>query len=68
MIEALIHFVLEVLLYGKGYGALRLLSFGRIRPGRWNDGLVQLVGLAVTLAWVLPLLIWLTGQGEVVPS
>jgi hypothetical protein len=62
MLEALFHLVVEVLLYGKGYWTLRLLSVGRIRPGCWNDGLVSLVGLLATLLWAAPLLIWLSGD------
>jgi hypothetical protein len=57
--EALFHFLVEVLLYGKGYWALRLLS---IDPRGWNDGLVSLVGLMVTLVWLVPLLLWVTGN------
>jgi hypothetical protein len=59
MLEALFHLLFEVLLYGKGYWTLRLLSGGRIQPGKWNDGIVILVGFAVTVAWGLPLIIWL---------
>jgi hypothetical protein len=62
MLEALFHLLVEVLLYGKGYWTLRLFSVGRIRPGGWNDGLVSLVGLLVTLLWAVPLLIWLSGD------
>lgn len=62
MLEALFHLLVEVLLYGKGYWILRLLSVGRIRPGSWNDGLVSLVGLLATLLWAVPLLIWLSGD------
>ena len=59
MTEALFHFVVEVLLYGKGYAVLRVLSLGRIKPGTWNDGIVSVVGFLVTLAWCVPLLLWL---------
>nr|WP_298116011.1 hypothetical protein [uncultured Pseudomonas sp.] len=62
MTEALFHFLVEVLLYGKGYWALRLLSLGLIDPRRWNDVLVSLVGFMVTLAWFVPLLLWMTGS------
>jgi hypothetical protein len=64
LIEALFHFLVEVLLYGKGYWSLRLLSLGRIEPSDWNDGLVSAIGLAVTLAWCVPLLLWLTGNPQ----
>nr|WP_298170607.1 hypothetical protein [uncultured Pseudomonas sp.] len=57
--EALFYFLVEVLLYGKGYWSLRLLS---IDPRGWSDGLVSLVGLMVTLAWLVPLLLWMTGN------
>jgi hypothetical protein len=60
--EALFYFLVEVLLYGKGYWSLRLLSLGRIDPRSWNDGLVSLVGLMVTLAWFVPLVLWVTGS------
>ena len=60
MIEALASFLVEVLLYGKGYWSLRILSLGRIDPHRWNDGLVSLVGLMVTLAWCVPLVLWVS--------
>ncbi|MVW74731.1 hypothetical protein [Pseudomonas xionganensis] len=62
MIEALFNFLVEVLLYGKGYAALRLLSLGRIKPSTWNDSMVSVVGLLVTLAWCVPLLFWLGGD------
>lgn len=55
MLEALLTFVFEVVLYGKGYGTLKLLSAGRIKPQRWNDGLVSLVGVLATLLWCVPL-------------
>lgn len=60
--ETLFYFLVEVLLYGKGYWSLRLLSLGRVDPGSWNDGLVSLVGLMVTLAWFVPLVLWVTGN------
>lgn len=63
MLEALFTFVFEVVLYGKGYWTLRLLSAGRIKPQRWNDGMVCLVGLLVTLVWCVPLVLWLARSG-----
>jgi hypothetical protein len=60
--DALFYFLVEVLLYGKGYWSLRLLSLGRIDPSSWNDGWVSLVGLMVTLAWFVPLVLWATGR------
>jgi len=62
MLEALFSFVFEVVLYGKGYWTLRLVSAGRIQPKRWNESLVALVGLLATLAWCMPLLLWLTSS------
>ncbi|MDN5514579.1 MAG: hypothetical protein L0G82_05030 [Pseudomonas sp.] len=59
MLEALFSLVFEVVLYGKGYWTLKLVSAGRIQPKRWNDSLVALVGLVATLAWCVPLLLWL---------
>lgn len=60
MLEILFHLVFEVVLYGKGYWTLRLVSWGRIKPARWSDTTVSLIGLLVTAAWCVPLFIWLT--------
>jgi hypothetical protein len=60
LIEVFASFLGEVLLYGKGYWALRILSLGKIEPYRWNDGMVSLVGFLVTLAWCVPLVLWVT--------
>ncbi len=62
MLEALFHLLFEVLLYGKGYWTLRLLSGGRIKPDKWNDGIVTLIGLLATAAWCVPLVIWLASD------
>lgn len=62
MLEALFHLLFEVVLYGRGYWTLRLLSGGRIQPGKWSDGAVTLVGLVVTAAWCVPLIIWLVSE------
>lgn len=61
MAEVLSYLLIEVLIYRQGYWALRLLSFGRIRPDGWSDARVGLVGVLVTVAWCVPLLLWLTG-------
>lgn len=65
---ALVHALVEVLLYGQGYWLLRVLSGGRIEPKRWNDGLVALVGLAFTLAWAVPLIVWLGCRNGGLPA
>lgn len=63
MLEVMSYLLIEVVIYGQGYWALRLLSAGRIRPDRWNQAMVCLIGVLVTVAWCVPLLLWLTGEG-----
>lgn len=63
MLDAVLHGLVEVVLYGKGYWTVRLLSGGRIDPGKWRESVVTLIGLLVTAAWCVPLLVWLGNRG-----